>query len=250
MTVRLALSDDKWSQLATLIARLRLRGPRGRDDRRFVEAVLWITRTGTPWRDLPEQFGKWSTVYRRFRRWAVAGHWQALRIGLAEGVDEDALLLIDSTIVKAHPHAACATVALPKIGTLVVREDTRRLRRMLRNGRAKILFATVSRQAGRWTIQLNVEAAPLHPKRRHQAKLDRAARIDSPRPLRTAGLLEALQRVRLGEARAVTVGANVSLRGLRSRGRPRPQCCRLSCAMVSSRREARGDDKRLWRGQR
>ena len=59
------------------------------------------------------------------------------------------------------------SVTLPKLGSFAVREDTRRLRRMLRNGRAKILFVTASRHADRWTIQVNVEAASLHPGRRH-----------------------------------------------------------------------------------
>ena len=101
------------------------------------------------------------------------------------------------------------TVRLPKLGTIEVREDTRKLRRMLRGGRAKILFATVShREGGRWRVTLNVEAAPLHPKQRHESSavarvvgIDRGLstfavvadregaaveRIESPRPLRRA----------------------------------------------------------------
>lgn len=82
------------------------RGPKGADDRRFLEAVLWVLRTGAPWRDLPSELGKWSTVYRRYRRWAVAGRWEAFRQTLGE--HERCYLLIDSTIIKAHPHAAGA----------------------------------------------------------------------------------------------------------------------------------------------
>jgi transposase len=82
------------------------RGPKGRDDKSFFEAVLWILRTGAPWRDLPEAFGKWSRSYRRFRRWALAGRWETLRHSLRR--PESKLVLIDSTIIKAHPHAAGA----------------------------------------------------------------------------------------------------------------------------------------------
>ena len=127
---------------------------------------------------------------------AKRGERKGKRVGFPrfkkKGVAKDSFRIRNKTSAKGRASirvgdVAPRSVALPKIGTLVVREDTRRLRRMLRNGRAKILFATVSRQAGRWTIQLNVEAAPLHPKRRHQAKLDRAA-IHGPscgRPGRT-----------------------------------------------------------------
>lgn len=106
MAGRQAFSDEQWARIAPLVSRLTTRGPRGRDDRRFIEAVAWVARTGAPWRDLPERFGKWESVYRRFRRWAVAGRWEALRTVLEDG--SGLYLLIDSTIVKAHPHAAGA----------------------------------------------------------------------------------------------------------------------------------------------
>lgn len=108
MEGRRGLTDEGWKRLAPVVSALRRRGPKARDDRRFIEAVAWVLRTGAPWRDLPGSFGSWSSVYRRFRRWAVAGRWEALRRALASQDDADALLLIDSTIVKAHPHAAGA----------------------------------------------------------------------------------------------------------------------------------------------
>ena len=106
MGVRTALSDAEWARIAPLVSALTSRGPKGIDDRRFVEATVWILRTGAPWRDLPDAFGKWSSVYRRYRRWALSGRWQRLHEALrTEFVDD---LLMDSTIVKAHPHAAGA----------------------------------------------------------------------------------------------------------------------------------------------
>lgn len=102
------LTDEQWATMAPLVARATRRGPRGRNDRRFIEAVAWVMRTGAPWRDLPDSFGKWGTAYQRFRRWAVAGRWEALRHALVSDDDAADLLLIDSTIVKAHPQAAGA----------------------------------------------------------------------------------------------------------------------------------------------
>lgn len=98
------LSIGWWVQLQGRVRALTTRGPKGTDDHRFVGAVLWMLRTGAPWRDLPTGFGKWSTVYRRYRRWAVAGRWEALRQTLE--AQQQCYLLIDSTIIKAHPHAA------------------------------------------------------------------------------------------------------------------------------------------------
>ena len=79
MQARLAISNEQWVRIAPAIAGATSRGPKGRDDRAFFEALLWILRTGAPWRDLPGAFGKWSRSYRRFRRWALAGRWETLR---------------------------------------------------------------------------------------------------------------------------------------------------------------------------
>jgi transposase len=106
MAVRLAISNEQWAKVAPTMAAATSRGPKGRDDRGFFEAIVWIMRTGAPWRDLPGAFGKWSRSYRRFRRWALAGRWEALRHVLQRA--ESKLILIDSTIVKAHAHAAGA----------------------------------------------------------------------------------------------------------------------------------------------
>ena len=67
--IRLVLSDRQWDRIAPhIIGDERTRGSSGRDNRRFVEAVLWLVRTGVPWRDLPEDFGAWNSVFRRFNR--------------------------------------------------------------------------------------------------------------------------------------------------------------------------------------
>jgi putative transposase len=102
MRVRPAISNEQWVRVTAAMAAATSRGPKGRDDKNFFEAILWILRTGAPWRDLPEAFGKWSRSYRRFRRWALTGRWETLRHSLRRA--ESKLVLIDSTIIKAHPH--------------------------------------------------------------------------------------------------------------------------------------------------
>ena len=73
----------------------------------FVEAVLWIAPTGSPWRDLPAELGNWHTTYTRFSRWCKRGRW--LQIMHALGGDQDLeALMIDSTVIRAHQHAAGA----------------------------------------------------------------------------------------------------------------------------------------------
>lgn len=72
-------------------------------------AVFWIARTGSPWRDLPDEFGKWSSVYRQFRRWTLAGLWEMILEVLNEsGVMPDQVQMIDSTVIRARHFAAGA----------------------------------------------------------------------------------------------------------------------------------------------
>ena len=105
---RLVLSDQQWDRIAGLIiGRPDQRGSTGRDNRMFVEGVLWIVRTGAPWRDLPEAFGEWNSVFRRFSRWSQKGVWHRIFEALSDDPDFEYLIL-DSTIVRAHQHASGA----------------------------------------------------------------------------------------------------------------------------------------------
>ena len=111
MSVRLMLTDEAWAELAPILATLKSRAgsPPALSDRLFIEAVLYLARTGTPWRDLPAEFGHWDAVYNRFRRWERRGIWRRLWEHLhTEDCPLARHLFIDATIVRAHQHAAGA----------------------------------------------------------------------------------------------------------------------------------------------
>src|SRR5262249_61684072 len=111
MSVRLLLTDEAWAEIAPRRATLKSRAgrPPALSDRLFIEAVLYLARTGLPWRDLPEEFGHWDAVYNRFRRWERRGIWRQLWERLqAEECPLARHLFIDATIVRAPQHAAGA----------------------------------------------------------------------------------------------------------------------------------------------
>ncbi len=103
--VRLKLDDRQWQKIATFLEADNHMGRPPKDDRLFIEAVIWWRRTGVPWRDLPSEFGPWKSVFNRFDRWARTGKWQRLFDALRGDVDRE-WFSIDSTINRAHQHAA------------------------------------------------------------------------------------------------------------------------------------------------
>ena len=106
--MRKQLRNEQWQRIeAMLPGKKSDRGRTAVDNRLFVEAVLWVARTGAPWRDLPPEFGFWNSVYQRFARWSNSGVWHRVFQTLAEDADF-ATVFLDSTIVRAHQHAAGA----------------------------------------------------------------------------------------------------------------------------------------------
>ena len=108
MTRRYALREDQWERIKDLLpGRKGTVGVTAKNNRLFVEAVLYRYRAGIPWRDLPERFGDFRVVHTRFSRWANRGVWQQVFEHLANDADNE-YAMIDSTIVRAHQHSAGA----------------------------------------------------------------------------------------------------------------------------------------------
>ena len=102
------LSDKQWQRIAPLLpGKEGDPGRCGRDNRLFLEGVLWLVRVGAPWRDLPPRFGKWGTVWKRFRRWADKGVFERIFNELSGEADFE-YALIDGTIMKVHRHGTGA----------------------------------------------------------------------------------------------------------------------------------------------
>ena len=99
------IADEDWKRIENLLpGRAGDPGVTARDNRLFLNAVLWIAKTGAPWRDLPERFGPWNSNWRRFDRWSKKGVWARV----FEVVQDPDLewVIIDSTVIRAHQHAA------------------------------------------------------------------------------------------------------------------------------------------------
>jgi transposase len=112
------LTDEQWLLLAPLMPAHPRQGHRWHDHRLIMDGVFHRVRTGTPWRDLPERFGPWQTVYNRHRRWSADGTWERILSALQAGCDQAEgqawTVAVDSTIVRAHQHAAGARHAPPQ----------------------------------------------------------------------------------------------------------------------------------------
>ena len=105
---RFVISDRSWSLIEPLLpGTTRDRGVTAKDNRLFLEAVLWRVRVGGPWRDLPSGFGEWNSVFRRFRRWAQGGVFQRIFEALSGDADFE-YVLIDGTIISVHQKASGA----------------------------------------------------------------------------------------------------------------------------------------------
>ena len=101
---RFILTHAQWERMEYLcLGKPPDPGRTGGDNRLFVEAVLWIARTGSPWRDLPLLFGKWNTVFKRFRDWVKAGVFKRLFDAVSDDPDME-YAMVDATIVKVHRH--------------------------------------------------------------------------------------------------------------------------------------------------
>ena len=103
------LRDDQWEKIYPFLKdHSRVYAGTEEDSRLFVEGVLWITRSGAQWRLLPEKYGQWNTIYKRFARWCDHDVWDNLHQHFADDPDMENILL-DSTVVRAHPCAAGAS---------------------------------------------------------------------------------------------------------------------------------------------
>jgi len=112
MRRRHELSDREWARLEPLVPP-RKAGRRRVDDRRIINGILWKLASGAPWRDLPEWYGPWQTVYTRFRRWTRAGVWDRILAAVQQQADAAGQLdgvvhFVDGTVIRAHQHAAGA----------------------------------------------------------------------------------------------------------------------------------------------
>ena len=106
MVKRYELNESQWQRIAELLpGKAGDPGRTGADNRLFVNGVLWVLRSGAHWQDLPERYGKWKSVHKRFTRWAKAGVWQRVFASLTKDPDNDYLML-DTTLVRAHQQAA------------------------------------------------------------------------------------------------------------------------------------------------
>ena len=102
---RHALTEEQWRRLKAILPKQKAGPEATRGDRLFIEAVLYRAKTGLPWRDLPERFGPWKSVYNRFNNWAMKGHWAAIFKELQIEIDQEGSI-VDGSVVRAHQDAS------------------------------------------------------------------------------------------------------------------------------------------------
>ncbi len=102
------ITDKAWEKISPMLPGQRGQwGGIAKDNRKFINGVFWILRTGAPWRDLPPEYGKWGSVHQRFRRWRDNGTWEKILEALIEEPDYE-WLMIDGSHCKVYPHASGA----------------------------------------------------------------------------------------------------------------------------------------------
>src|SRR5712691_10696191 len=105
--MRYELTDYEWAAIKPMLPN-KPRGVRRVNDRRVLDGILWVLRSGAPWRDLPNAFGPYTTCYNRFVRWRRAGVWAKIMNAVA-GTHNAAVQMIDTSIVRVHQHGSCIT---------------------------------------------------------------------------------------------------------------------------------------------
>jgi transposase len=107
MIKRHEISDEQWERIKDLVPPERSggKGRPAKDNRTMINAIIWVLKTGAPWRDLPERFGSWQSAYCRFARWSRRGIWEKVFLELSKDLDKEEMM-IDGTYIKVHQHAA------------------------------------------------------------------------------------------------------------------------------------------------
>jgi len=120
---RYDLTDFEWSIIQPLLP-TKPRGVPRVDDRRVLNGIFWVLRTGAPWRDLPQYYGPYTTCYNRFNRWRKAGVWERLMDAIVAAYDGN-VQMIDSSSVRVHQHAAGAKKGAEIVAWVALGEDGR-----------------------------------------------------------------------------------------------------------------------------
>jgi transposase len=114
------LTNEQWERIEPLLPKQETkRGRPSQDHRQMLNGMIWVLRTGAPWRDMPERYGKWTSIYSRFQRWRKSGVWDKMFAELQTVLDVESNVdwevhFINSTTVRAHQHAAGAKKAVQR----------------------------------------------------------------------------------------------------------------------------------------